>query len=64
MNCDESTENLYDKNCNTFLLKKELIEGFELTGKPLPKAKGKAPVKGVRMSKKDKARAAAKKEIS
>lgn len=40
-------------------LPRESVEGFELTGKPLPKVKGLAPVKGVRMSKKDKARAAA-----
>lgn len=43
-------------------LKRESIEGFKLTGEKLPKEKGKAPVKGVRMSKKDKARAQARKE--
>jgi len=43
-------------------LPREFIKGFELTGKPLPKAKGNAPVKGLRMSKKDKARAAAAKK--
>lgn len=43
-------------------LPRESIEGFELTGDPLPREKGKAPVKGVRMSKKDKARAAAAKK--
>jgi len=43
-------------------LARESINGFELTGAPLPVVKGKAPVKGHRMSKKDKARAAARKE--
>ncbi len=38
------------------------IKGFELTGAPLPAMAGGAPIKGKRMSKKDKARAAAKKE--
>lgn len=40
-------------------LPRESVKGFELTGDPLPEVKGKAPVKGARMSKKDKARAAA-----
>ena len=43
-------------------LPRESVEGFVLTGEPLPKEKGKAPVKGHRMSKKDKARALALKE--
>ena len=43
-------------------LQRESIKGFELTGEALPELKGKAPVKGLRMSKKDKARAAAAKE--
>ena len=44
-------------------LERESIHGFELTGEPLSEIKGKAPVKGLRMRKKDKARAAiAKKE--
>ncbi|MDD3374413.1 MAG: DEAD/DEAH box helicase [Candidatus Omnitrophica bacterium] len=43
-------------------LKRESINGFELKGDPLLKAKGKPPVKGLRMSKKDKARVAAAKE--
>ncbi len=43
-------------------LQRESIKGFELTGEPLPDVKGKAPVKGLRMSKKDKARAAAAKK--
>lgn len=34
----------------------EQIEGFELTGKPIEKQKGKAPIKGKRKSKKDKLR--------
>ena len=38
-------------------LEREQIEGFFLTGPPLEKIKGKAPVKGKRMSKKDKKRA-------
>ncbi len=38
-------------------LPRESVQGFELTGEPLLKEKGKAPVKGHRMSKKDKARA-------
>jgi len=37
-------------------LKFEQIEGFERIGKPVPKKKGKAPVKGKRKSKKDKLR--------
>ena len=41
-------------------LTKESIKGFELTGEVLSVEKGKAPVKGHRMSKKDKARALAK----
>jgi superfamily II DNA/RNA helicase len=45
-------------------LARESVNGFELTGEVLPKLKGPAPVKGLRMSKKDKARAAAKKEGS
>jgi hypothetical protein len=40
-------------------LPRESIPGFELTGEALPQEKGKAPVKGHRMSKKDKARALA-----
>ncbi len=43
-------------------LQRESIKGFELTGVPLFESKGKAPVKGLRMSKKDKARAAAAKK--
>ena len=42
---------------------RESVAGFELTGDPLPPMKGSAPVKGLRMSKKDKARAAAKKAV-
>jgi ATP-dependent RNA helicase RhlE len=40
-------------------LPRESVQGFELTGEALPQEKGKAPVKGHRMSKKDKARALA-----
>jgi len=38
-------------------LMRESVQGFELTGEPPLQEKGKAPVKGHRMSKKDKARA-------
>ena len=44
---------------NRMHLKRESVEGFALTGEALPIEKGKAPVKGHRMSKKDKARALA-----
>lgn len=44
-------------------LKRESVKGFELTGKVLPKVKGSAPVKGLRMSKKDKLRAQTAKKI-
>lgn len=43
-------------------LPRESIKGFELIGASLPKEKGQAPVKGRRMSKKDKIRALALKE--
>ncbi|MEI6437293.1 MAG: DEAD/DEAH box helicase [Candidatus Omnitrophota bacterium] len=43
-------------------LPREAIPGFELTGDPLPMAQGLPPVKGRRMSKKDKARALAARE--
>lgn len=46
---------LIEKRCN-IKLELEQIEGFELTGKPVEKQKGKAPVKGKRKSKKDKLR--------
>ena len=36
---------------------REFVAGFELTGESSVEVKGKAPVKGLRMSKKDKARA-------
>ncbi|MBF0490464.1 MAG: DEAD/DEAH box helicase [Candidatus Omnitrophica bacterium] len=45
-------------------LKKESILGFELMGEPLKANKGQAPIKGHRMSKKDKARLAASKAMS
>jgi superfamily II DNA/RNA helicase len=41
---------------------RESVKGFELTGEALAEVKGKSPVKGLRMSKKDKARAAAAKK--
>ena len=37
-------------------LTREQIAGFELTGKPIEKTKGQAPIKGKRKSKKDKLR--------
>jgi superfamily II DNA/RNA helicase len=43
-------------------LPRESVENFELTGERLPKVTGKPPVKGTRMSKKDKARALAARE--
>ena len=43
-------------------LTRESVKGFELTGEAPVQEKGKAPLKGHRMSKKDKARALAKKE--
>ncbi|WP_345980862.1 DEAD/DEAH box helicase [Sulfurimonas sp. HSL3-2] len=43
-------------------LQREQIEGFELTGEPIKKEKGPAPVKGKGKSKKDKAREKALKE--
>lgn len=45
-------------------LNREMIPGFELTGEAPAKNKGQAPVKGKRMSKKDKARANALKNSS
>ena len=39
-------------------LQRESIKEFELTGEPLPEVEGKTTVKGLRMSKKDKARGA------
>jgi superfamily II DNA/RNA helicase len=44
-------------------LERETIQGFELTGEPAAMTKGPAPVKGRRMSKKDKARAAAAQKV-
>ncbi len=41
---------------------RESIKGFELIGEPLSPGKGPAPIKGKRMSKKDKARALALKQ--
>jgi len=46
---------LIEKRCQVSL-KKEQIEGFELTGIAPKKCKGKAPIKGKRKSKKDKLR--------
>ncbi|MFH0754049.1 MAG: DEAD/DEAH box helicase [Candidatus Omnitrophota bacterium] len=40
-------------------LPREQVPGFELTGEALPRVTGQAPVKGHRMSRKDKARALA-----
>lgn len=44
-------------------LERQTVVGFELTGEALPSTKGKAPVKGHRMSKKDRARASAGKSL-
>jgi len=46
---------LIEKRCEVSI-KREQLEGFELTGKVIQKEKGKAPVKGKRKSKKDKLR--------
>jgi superfamily II DNA/RNA helicase len=53
----EDTEHfrLIEKRC-VLNITKEQIDGFELTGKPIEKIKGEAPVKGKRKSKKDKLR--------
>lgn len=52
---------LIEKKCE-LKFEKEQIKGFELLGKPLKKQKGKEPVKGARMSKKDKLRQKALKD--
>jgi ATP-dependent RNA helicase RhlE len=52
---------LIEKKCHIKLLK-EQIEGFELSGNPILKEKGTQPVKGKRMSKKDKLRQQALKD--
>ncbi len=54
---DQAHFALIEKRVRVRLLR-ESIKGFELIGEALPEVKGKAPVKGQRMSKKDKARAA------
>lgn len=55
---DQAHFSLIEKKIRTHL-KRDSVEGFALTGEALPIEKGKAPVKGHRMSKKDKARALA-----
>ena len=52
---------LIEKRVQTRLIR-ESIKGFELTGEALSQEKGQAPIKGHRMSKKDKARALIKKQ--
>ncbi|MBU0923778.1 DEAD/DEAH box helicase [bacterium] len=52
---------LIEKKCDIKLLK-EQIEGFELSGNPILKEKGIQPIKGKRMSKKDKLRQQALKD--
>ena len=52
---DEAHFSLIEKRSD-IKLKREQIEGFELEGSPLPKEKGKAPIKGKGKSKKDKLR--------
>ena len=59
---DQAHFSLIEKRVRIRVMR-ESIKGFELTGEPLPLVKGKAPVKGLRMSKKDKARLAAKKAL-
>ncbi|MEI8011175.1 MAG: DEAD/DEAH box helicase [Candidatus Omnitrophota bacterium] len=53
---DEAHFKLIEKRTH-IRLPRESIVGFELTGEALPAVKGPAPVKGHRMSKKDKLRA-------
>ncbi len=53
---DQAHFSLIEKRVQTRLTR-ESIKGFELTGEVFFQNKGKAPVKGHRMSKKDKARA-------
>ena len=60
-NEDKSHFALIEKRIRTRLTR-ESIKGFELTREVLPQAKGPAPVKGYRMSKKDKARVLANKQ--
>ncbi|MBF0122161.1 MAG: DEAD/DEAH box helicase [Candidatus Omnitrophica bacterium] len=55
---DQSHFSLIEKKTR-IRLPRESIEGFLLTGAPMLKEKGNMPVKGHRMSKKDKARALA-----
>lgn len=52
---------LIEKKCYIKLLK-EQIDGFELSGNPILKEKGTQPIKGKRMSKKDKLRQQALKD--
>lgn len=58
---DQAHFSLIEKRGEMRLLR-ESIKGFELIGDPLPKIKGLVPLKGRRMSKKDKARALAMKK--
>ncbi len=53
---DQAHFSLIEKKARVRLVR-ESVEGFALAGEPLPQEKGKPPVKGRRMSKKDKARA-------
>lgn len=52
---------IIEKKCHIHL-KRERVEGFELTGDAPQKIKGPAPVKGKKKSKKDKAREQARKD--
>ncbi|WP_419769954.1 MAG: DEAD/DEAH box helicase [Candidatus Marinarcus sp.] len=52
---DQEHFKLIEKRCQ-ITLEKEQIEGFELKGEPVLKAKGNEPIKGKRKSKKDKLR--------
>jgi len=55
--CHEDKEHfsLIEKRSDIKLTREQIV-GFELTGKPIEKTKGQAPIKGKRKSKKDKLR--------
>jgi superfamily II DNA/RNA helicase len=60
---DKAHFSIIEKRCKVNL-KREQIEGFELTGEAPIQVKGSEPVKGKGKSKKDKAREKASKEAS
>ena len=57
---DQEHFNLIEKRAQVYL-EREQVPGFELTGEPVMNVHGQAPVKGLRKSKKDKARELARK---